>query len=64
VINWRIFAMSLTASAVVAWAIGWFSPLPFWANWLLVIGAMVVNSVIAEWEDNRPGGFNNPKGDE
>jgi hypothetical protein len=27
---------------------------------ILIPAAMIVNGFIAEWEDNRPGGFNNP----
>ena len=29
-----------------------------------VLAAMMLNSWLAEWEDNQPGGFNNPNTDE
>lgn len=28
---------------------------------ILIPVALIVNGLIAEWEDNQPGGFNNPK---
>jgi hypothetical protein len=40
------------------------SRMPYWACLAIVVGSMVVNGWLAEWEDNRPGGFNNPTPDE
>jgi hypothetical protein len=34
--------------------------LPFWGAFALVMGAMFINSVIAQYEDDALGGFNNP----
>jgi hypothetical protein len=37
------------------------SDMPFWACFLIALGALLVNGWLAEWEDNQPGGFNNPR---
>jgi len=37
-----------------------FSDLPFWASFIIVVVAMALNGILAEYEDNLPGGFNNP----
>ena len=55
-----ILATSLAISGSVAALVSWFLKWPLWACWLSVAGAMMVNGIIADWEDNRPGGFNNP----
>ena len=55
-----IYGVSLLVSVGIAGLIAWFTKWPFWGCWLLVAGAMVVNGVVADWEDTRPGGFNNP----
>jgi hypothetical protein len=36
------------------------SGLPLWACLLVVVGSMVVNGFVADWEDRQPGGFHGP----
>jgi len=46
---------------LVGFGISKVSPdIPFWAGALLVIFGMLINAFFAEFEDNQPGGFNNP----
>jgi len=46
---------------LAGFAISKISPeIPFWAGALIAIFGMLVNGFIAEFEDNQPGGFNNP----
>ena len=37
-----------------------YSGMPLWGAVLIVVVALIGNGLLAEWEDNRPGGFNNP----
>ena len=37
-----------------------FADLPFWLAFGLAVFGMVVNGLLAEYEENLPGGFNNP----
>jgi hypothetical protein len=41
-----------------------FIGLPYGSGVGIVVLAMIVNGVIAEWEDGRPGGFFDPSGDD
>lgn len=41
--------------------LAWLSGLPFWGAFLIVAGALVVNGVVAEIEDQTPGGVLNPR---
>lgn len=34
--------------------------MPLWGAAIIVVLALVGNGLLAVWEDNRPGGFNNP----
>jgi hypothetical protein len=56
----KYFFGGLAASAALAGAVTYFSGLSFWLIWPLLIVALVINGLLAEWEDNQPGGFNNP----
>ena len=40
------------------------SGLPFWASFAIVTGSILVNGLIATIEDDLPGGFDNPRGDD
>jgi hypothetical protein len=52
--------IGLSVAALIAWAISHWTSFPFWGAFAIVIGALVINGIIAEIEDNAPGGFNNP----
>lgn len=52
--------ISLSIAAVVAWGIAHFSRLGFWPAYGIVVAAMLINGIVAEAEDDAPGGFNNP----
>ena len=56
----KIALISLSVAALIALAISHWSGFPFWAAFLIVVGAMLVNGLIAQIEDDTPGGFNNP----
>ena len=47
---------------MIALIVSRFSRLPFVAAFLMVIGAMLLNGLIAAYEDDLPGRFNNPEG--
>ena len=59
----RINKLSLVFIAVVciiSYLLHYFSGMPLWGAAIIVVVALVGNGYLAEWEDNRPGGFNNP----
>lgn len=43
--------------ALGLWAIG---GVPFLACFLIAVFAILVNGLLATWEDEQPGGFHNP----
>lgn len=47
-------------AALIAWGLSRWTSLPFFGAFALVAGSMFINGVIAEREDNVPGGFNDP----
>lgn len=53
--------LGIAISVIVGGMISWLSGMNFVLSSLLVGGALVVNGLLAEWEDRRPGGFFNPK---
>ncbi len=59
----KTFLISILIASIVAAIITHFSSLPFWVVLLMILVAMYINGVVAEREDNEPGGFLNPNGD-
>ena len=53
--------LGIAISVIVGGMISWLSGMNFVLSSLLVGGALVVNGLLAEWEDRRPNGFFNPK---
>lgn len=58
--NIKDVVIHLAISVPIAAIISYFSELPFWIMFLVIEFALIINSVLAECEDNRRGGFNNP----
>jgi len=52
--------MLLTAALAALLAL--FAGMPFWVAFAIAVAALLVNGLMAEIEDRRPGGFLNPKG--
>jgi hypothetical protein len=58
-VGWVAFVAVLSL-AVSPWChVGYWRT--FATTWLIIAGAGAVNSIVAEWEDNAPGGFLNPR---
>lgn len=49
-----------SAAALAAWGVSRFVGLSFWAALVAIAIAMFINGLMADAEDNAPGGFNNP----
>jgi len=45
---------------MASYALHYFSGMPLWGAAIIVAIALVGNGMLAEWEDSRPRGFNNP----
>ena len=52
----------LLAVALLAAGLASISKMGFWWSFLIVAGAILINGWIATFEDDLPGGFNNPDG--
>ncbi len=62
--NLKYTLLGLGIAAAIGLIISPLSNLPFWAAFIIVVVAMFLNSLLAEYEDNLPGGFNNPMSQE
>jgi hypothetical protein len=58
------FLGGLGIAAIGGSALRAFSDLPFWACFAITLFAVLVNGWLATWEDEQPGGFDNPKDDQ
>jgi hypothetical protein len=52
--------LGLGVATLVAWGLSRWTSLPFWRAFALVASAMFINGIVAEREDDAPGGFNDP----
>ena len=62
--DWRVFVVSVAIVVGVSHLAERLIGLPYWVCLGIVVLAMIVNGVIAEWEDAQPGGFYNPIDDQ
>jgi hypothetical protein len=54
------FLAAMAIAALVGLGGRAFTGLPFWVCFAIAVLAILVNGWLATWEDNQPGGFNNP----
>ena len=59
-INLKYTLVGLGIAATIGLILSAFTNLPIWASIIMVAVAMFLNGLLAEYEDNLPGGFNNP----
>lgn len=63
--SWKFPLFTITILFLIGFIVYWFSEFTFTESLAItiLIGAPVgaINGIIMEWEDSRPGGFNNPK---
>ena len=52
--------VSTSVIALIAGGISWWAKLNFWLIFLMMLGSVWINGIIATLEDDMPGGFNNP----
>ena len=65
VIDLKYTIIGLSIAALIGYLLSLFTELSFWLAFGIVAFAMIANGMLAEYEDNLPGGFNNPMpGDE
>jgi len=58
--RWSSAGIGLLLAIAIGFAGSWLLGISFWITVPLALLALVLNGLLAEWEDNRPGGFNNP----
>lgn len=56
-----VFLISMALVTLAAFALRAVSALPFWGCFAIAVIALLLNGWLATWEDEQPGGFNNPK---
>ena len=59
--NIKFTLIGLVISIVISFIITLFVNISFWIIFPIIIVALYLNSLLLEYEDNLPGGFNNPK---
>ena len=59
-LNPKIFVISISIAALVAFGIYKYTKFNFWACFGIVVLAMLANGWLATVEDDMPGGLNNP----
>jgi hypothetical protein len=59
-IDWRGFLGGMALATLGGLGIRALSGLPFWGCFLIALFGILVNGWLATWEDEQPGGFNNP----
>ena len=60
----KLSLISIAVIFVIGYLLHYLSGMSLWISVLIVAAGVFVNGLIAEWEDNRPGGFNNPSSEE
>ncbi len=58
-IGWLVAILQL-AFVAAACAFCLWKGYPIWAGLILGVLAVVLNALLLRWEDNQPGGFNDP----
>lgn len=53
--------MGMMIVSVFTLGLRWVSGMPLWACFVVSLFAILINGWLATWEDDRPGGFNNPR---
>ena len=61
IIDWRIFAITVSIVVTLAEILSYTTGASWWVTLLAVVIGWVLNALIIEWEDNQPGGWNNPR---
>lgn len=56
----KLFAAWLLLCTALGGLLSWLSGMPLWGGMLIVAGALFLNSMVADIEDEAPGGFQNP----
>ena len=59
-VNWFLILL-VAIVVIVAYFISRWAHLNYWLILVIVAVAILLNGLLASWEDNQPGGFNNPK---
>jgi len=62
--DYRAFLVGFGIAVVGALIFRALTSFPFWVCFVMVVVAMQLNGWLAVWEDNQPGGFNNPNADQ
>ena len=59
-IDVKLFLGMTVVCSVIATGVWYFTDFGFWPALGIIVAAVLVNGWLATWEDEQPGGFNNP----
>ena len=60
IIHFPSFFIAIIVASIISGIISYFADFNFWILFVIILAAMFLNSILAEKEDNAPGGFYNP----
>jgi hypothetical protein len=60
-INPKQFGIALLVCTALGVLLSWLSGMPLWLGILIIVGALLVNGLVAEVEDRAPGGFHDQR---
>ena len=63
-IHWPTFLIFIVVAGLVGYLFGIWTGLGFWPAFVLIVLSLMFNGWLATFEDEAPGGFNNPISDE
>jgi hypothetical protein len=60
IIDPKLTIISLILYSIISWLIASFLHWEYWITFLIVVASGIITSIVAEIEDDMPGGFNDP----
>lgn len=63
IIDFKIFIPVMVVCGFIAFGVSYFASINFWVSFVIVVMAVFLTGLIATWEDEQPGGFNDPSSD-
>jgi len=58
------FFIAMSIAAVIACVVQNLFSISYWIAFLIALSALLINGIVALFEDELPGGFNNPRSKE
>lgn len=53
----KLFAIGASIAFVISLLVTYFTHFSFWPTFFVILFSMIINGLIADWEDTQPGGL-------